>query len=66
MAGRRRGHLSNFAVGDAGERATTEAPENRGAGEPAFRIYVGHKFMRLRGPFFRSRTPFASLSPAPF
>jgi len=44
---------------------SAKASENRGAREPATWIYVSHKFMRLRGPFFRSRIPFANLPPSP-
>lgn len=40
---------------------SAKASENRGTREPATWIYVSHKFMRLRGPFFRSRIPFANL-----
>lgn len=44
------------------ERPTSaKVSENRGTREPATWIYVPHKFMRLRGPFFRSRIPFANL-----
>lgn len=42
---------------------SAKASENRGAREPATWIYVSHKFMRLHGPFFRSRIPFANLPP---
>jgi len=49
-----------------GPTFSAKASENRGcAREPATWIYVPHKFMRLRGPFFRSRIPFANLPQLP-